>query len=171
MKALSDIEFFGLSFLLLTILVLDSSLHSDAFGQINKKKYDMILLSQNFNSTGFADEVVGEILNNGTDTAKSVEISATFYDDRDNKVGYESTRTHPTTIHSGDTSMFTLQILNATIESVSDRYEFSIKWLDEDSLNYFAKLTGGEMPDSSGGDSNGDSNGEGEDGDEDDEDN
>ena len=147
--------------MLLTILVLHSSFHTDAFGQENKTKYDMVLLSQNFTSTGFADAIVGEILNNGTDTAKSVEISATFYDDRDNKVGFESTRTTPTTIHSGDKSMFNLQLLNATVVSVADSYDFSVKWMDEDSLSYFTKLPGGEIADTSGdsgdsGDSGGD---------------
>ena len=100
MKALSNIEIFGLSFVLITILVLGINLHSDAFGQENKTKYDMVLLSQNYNSKVFADEIVGEILNNGTDIAKSVEISAIFYNDS-GIVGYESSRLDPTTITRG----------------------------------------------------------------------
>ncbi len=103
MKALSNIEIFGLSFVLITLLVLEISLHSDAFGQENKTKYDMVLLSQNYNSKGFANEIVGEILNNGTDIAKSVEISAIFYNDS-GIIGYESSRPDPSTINSGDRS-------------------------------------------------------------------
>jgi len=151
MKALSDIEIYGLSFILITISILVVSLHSDAFSQENKKKFDMVLLSQNYSGTGFAHEIVGEILNNGSSTAKSVEISATLYDDRDKKVGYESTRTQPTTIHPGDKSTFNLPLLNATIESVADRYEFTVKWMDEHSSDYFTQLMGGKIADNSAG--------------------
>ncbi len=154
MKALSNIEILGFSFVLMTILVLEISLHSDAFGQENKKKYDMVLLSQNYNSKGFADEIVGEILNNGTDTAKSVEISATFYNDS-GIIGSESSRLNPTTINSGDRSVFTLQLIDEAIKSNAERYEFTIKWQDEHSSDYFARLTGGEIAENSGGDDSG----------------
>ncbi|MBA2268200.1 MAG: hypothetical protein H0W19_07685 [Nitrosopumilus sp.] len=162
MKALSNIEIFGLSFVLITILVLEISLHSDAFSQENKKKYDMVLLSQNFigksfaNFIGksFADEIVGEILNNGTDIAKSVEISAVFYNDS-GIIGSESSRLDPTTINSGDRSVFTLQLVDEVIKSNAERYEFTIKWQDEHSIDYFARLTGGEIAENSGGDDSG----------------
>ena len=154
MKALSNIKIFGLSFVLITILVLGISLPDDAFGQENKKKYDMVLLSQNYTSKGFADEIVGEILNNGTDIAKSVEISAVFYNDS-GIIGSESSRLDPTTINSGDRSMFTLQVVDEVIKSDPERYEFTIKWQDENSIGYFASLTGGEIPENSGGDDSG----------------
>ena len=154
MKALSNIEIFGLSFVLITILVLEISLHSDAFSQENKKKYDMVLLSQNYNNKGFVDEIVGEILNNGTDIAKSVEISAAFYNDS-GIIGSESSRLDPTTINPGDRSVFTLQLVDEVIKSNADRYEFAIKWQDEHSIDYFARLTGGEMVENSGGDDSG----------------
>ncbi len=154
MKALSNIEIFGLSFVLITILVLWSSLHDDAFGQENKKKYDMILLSQNYTSKGFANEIIGEILNNGTNIARSVEISAVFYNDT-GIIGSESDRLDPTTINSGDKSVFTLPLVDEIIKSDPERYEFTIKWQDEHSIDYFASLTGGEIGDDSGGDDSG----------------
>ncbi|TVP39324.1 hypothetical protein [Candidatus Nitrosocosmicus arcticus] len=154
MKALSNIEFFGLSFVLITILALEISLHSDAFSQENKKKYDMVLLSQNYNSKGFADEIVGEILNNGTDIAKSVEISVVFSNDS-GIIGSESSRLDPTTMNSGDRSVFTLQLVDEVIKSNAERYEFTIKWQDEHSIDYFARLTGGEIAENSGGDDSG----------------
>ena len=154
MKALSNIEIFGLSFVLITILVLEISIHSDAFGQENKTKYDMILLSQNYNSNVFADEIVGEILNNGTGIAKSVEISAIFHNDS-GIVGYESGRPDSTTISSGDRSVFTLPLVDEVIRSNAESYEFTIKWQDEQSLDYFVRLTGGEIADDSGGDDSG----------------
>src|SRR5688500_11660784 len=127
MKALSNIEIFGLSFVLITILVLEINLHSDAFSQENKKEYDLVLLSQNYSSKVLADEIVGEILNNGTGSAKSVEISAVFYNDS-GIVGSESTRLNPTTINSGDRSMFTLELVDEVIKSNAETYEFTIKW-------------------------------------------
>lgn len=149
MKVLSNIEFFGLVFVLITIFVFDAGLHSDAFGQ-EYKNYDMIITSQNYNSKGFGDEIVGEILNNGTDTAKSVEISAIFYDDGGGTIGYESSGTSPSTINSGDRSTFTLEIFDPVIMSDIARYDFTIKWEGEHSSNYFARLTGGEISDNSG---------------------
>src|SRR5688500_7937590 len=161
MIALSNIKIFGLSSVLITILVLGISLPDDAFGQENKKKYDMVLLSQNYTSKGFAEEIVGEILNNGTDIAKSVEISAVFYNDS-GIIGSESDRLDPTTINSGDRSVFTLQLVDEVIRSDPERYEFTIKWQDDYSSNYFASLTGAEIAENSGGDDSGggDSGGE-----------
>ena len=140
--------------MLLTILVLHSSFHTDAFGQENKTKYDMVLLSQNFTSTGFADAIVGEILNNGTDTAKSVEISAVFYNDS-GIIGSEKGRLDHTTINSGDRSVFTIQPEVEIINNNPESYEFTIKWKDVNSIDYFASLTGGEIADDSGGDDSG----------------
>ncbi|MDN5846646.1 MAG: FxLYD domain-containing protein [Candidatus Nitrosocosmicus sp.] len=148
MKPLSNIEIFGLVFVIPTILLVleETSLHSDAFGQENKKEFDMVLLSQRYSSIGlFADEIVeivGEILNNGTATAKSVEISAICHDDQGSIIGYESDRTNPSTINPGDKSEFTIQILDQVIKSNTDSYEFTVKWQGEYSSHYFATLTG-----------------------------
>ena len=157
MKAWSNIGIFGLSFVLITISVLAGSFHSDAFSQENKKKYDMVLLSQNYNSKAFADDIVGVILNNGTATARSVEISAIFFDDGGRTVGHESGGTSPTTIGPGDRSDFTLQILDEAIKSNATGYDFTVKWQDEQSFSYFTKSTGGEITDNSeGNDADGD---------------
>ena len=145
MKGWSNIGIFGLLFVLITISVLEVSFHSDAFSQENKKKYDMVLLSQNYNSKAPADEIVGVILNNGTATARSVEISAIFFDDRGRTVGHESGGTSPSTISPGDRSDFTLQILDEAIKSNATSYDFTVKWQDEQSFGYFTKSTGGEI--------------------------
>jgi hypothetical protein len=164
MKALSNTEIFGISFMLITILALEINLHPDAYGQENKKKYDMILLSQNYNNTGFVDAIVGEILNNGTDTAKSVEISAVFYNDS-GIIGSESTGTDPTTINSGDKSVFTLQLVDPVVRSDAESYEFTLKWQDEQSVDYFTTLTGGEIPENIDGEDGIVDDGDGGDGD------
>jgi hypothetical protein len=166
MKALSGSKLFGLTFVLITLLILETTLYSDAFGQKYKNKYDMVLLSQNYNSKAFADEIVGVILNNGTATAKSVEISAIFYDDDGGVIGHESAGTHPSSIGSGDTSNFTIQIMDEAIKSNATSYDFALKWQDEHSFGYFMKAPGGEIEeDSDGEDSDGeDSDGEDSDG-------
>ena len=154
MKALSNLDIFGLTFALITIGVLGISLHSDAFSQENKKKYDMVLLSQNYNTLGLVDEIVGEILNNGTDIAKSVEISAVFYNDS-GIIGSDSSRTDPRNINPGERSTFTIELGNEVIMSDPERYEFTLKWQDDYLSNYFVGLTGGEITDDSGGDDSG----------------
>ena len=95
----------------------------------------------------------GEILNNGTDTVRAVEVSAIFYNDS-GIVGYESDRTDPTTIDSAERAVFVLPIIDEVILSDAENYEFTIKWQDEYSRDYFVRLTGGDIPDDS--DSGGD---------------
>ena len=171
MKALSHIGIFGSSFVMIATLVLYTSLYYDAFGQGNEKKYDLVLLSQNYTSKGFMDEIVGEILNNGTDTVRAVEASAIFYNNS-GIVGYESDRTDPTTIDPGERAMFVLPIIDEIIRSDAESYDFTFKWQDDYARDYFARLTGGEISDEgdsdsdSGGD-DGDSDSGGDDGDSD----
>ena len=45
--------------------------------------------------------IVGEVLNNGTQTANSVQVSVTLYDINNHVVGTGSTYTTPSTIESG----------------------------------------------------------------------
>jgi hypothetical protein len=169
MKALSNIEIFGLSFVMVVVLVLYTNLYFDAFGQGNEKKYEMVLESQNYTHKGITGEIVGEILNNGTDTVRAVEVSAIFYNDS-GIVGYESDRTDPTTIDSAERAVFVLPIIDEVILSDAENYEFTIKWQDEYSRDYFVRLTGGDIPDNSdsgGDDSDSDSDSGGDDSDSD----
>lgn len=153
MKPMMCIGIFGLLFSI-TLLLLASN-YSNAFGQANedRKKFEMVLLSQKYTSTGFVDEIVGEILNNGTDTAKAVEVSANLYDDGGRIVGYEADGASPTTIGSGKSSMFTLQILDEVTKSATASYDITIKWKDKYSSNYFMRLTGELEVDRGGDDS------------------
>jgi hypothetical protein len=164
MKILLNIKILGLAFILTTLLVLDQSQYSDVYGQLNNKQFDMILLSHQYNSIGFNDEIVGEILNNGTDTAKSVEISAIFYNDS-GVIGHESSGTDPTTINSGGKSVFTLPLVDPVIRSDAESYDFTLKWQDEQLVNYFLRFTGGDIAvDDGGGDDGGGDDGGGDDG-------
>ncbi len=154
MKPLMCIGIFGLLFPI-TLLVLTSN-YSNTYGQVNEdnNNYEMILINQKYTSNGFVNEITGEILNNGTNTAKGVEISAIFYNDS-GIVGFESDGTSPSTISAGDRSTFTLEILDPVIQSDAERYEFTIKWQDESSSDNFLRLAGGEITDDSGGDDSG----------------
>ncbi|HET6589495.1 MAG TPA: FxLYD domain-containing protein [Candidatus Nitrosocosmicus sp.] len=152
MRALSRSKTFGLIFIMTSILILESTLYYDVFGQENKNKYDIVLLSQNYNINALADEIVGTILNNGTSTAKYVEVSAIFYDDDGKVIGHESDGTSPSSISSGDISDFTLQITDEAIKSNATSYDFTLKWQDEHSFGYFMKVTGGEIGDDGDGD-------------------
>jgi len=157
MKLLSSTKIFGLTFVLTTILlVLDVSLFSaGAFGQENNnnRKYDIVILDHAYLSKFFADELVGEILNNGTATIKAVRITASFYDDQDEILGTEYSGTTPFTINPTNTAAFTIKISDESIKSNATSYDFTAKWKDEYlSSNYFTRLIGGEISaDNSGG--------------------
>jgi len=121
-----------------------------AFGQeVNNitKKYDIVLLSHIYSSTGvFADELKGEILNNGTATVKAVEITAIFYDDQDDIIDNERSGTSPYTVNPGDKATFTIEIFDEAIKSNTFSYEFTAKWKDEYlASSYFTRLIGGEI--------------------------
>src|SRR5918995_5466656 len=64
----------------------------------------LILLSQRYND----DRIIGEILNNGTETADFVEIVASFYDANGQIVGTESGFTDPYTLNTGNKAPFTV---------------------------------------------------------------
>lgn len=154
MKPLYITKIYGLVLIALTIIIViqvEYSLNPDmAFGQeINNitKKYDIVLLSHIYSSTGvFADELMGEILNNGTATVKAVEITAIFYDDQDDIIDNERSGTSPYTVNPGDKAIFTIEIFDEAIKSNASSYEFTAKWKDEYlASSYFTRLIGGEI--------------------------
>lgn len=152
MKALSNIGILGMSIVLSAILFLNLSSHSDAYSQKNMKKYDMVIIGQNNITKGFIDEIDGEILNNGTATAKSVEITGIFFDDRGRIVGHESDGTSPNSIGPGERSAFAIKILDEAIKANATSYDFTVKWQDEHSLDYFTRSTGADIEDNSDND-------------------
>jgi hypothetical protein len=141
-----------------------NNLSSDAFGQEfednnnnNNKKYDIAILSQTYLSKFYSDELIGEILNNGTATIKAVEMTSIFYDDQDDIIGNAASGTTPYTINPGDTASFTIKITDEAIKINASSYDFTAKWKDEYlASSYFTQLTGGEISDNSGGGDNGD---------------
>lgn len=152
MRSLSSTRIYGLVLVLTTIVVLETSIHSNIFAQENKKSFDMILLSHNYNSKAFADEIVGSILNNGTATIKAVEITAIFYDDQDEIIGNADSGTSPYTVNQGDSATFTIELFDEAVKINATSYDFTAKWQDEYlSSSYFTRFTGDETSESSGG--------------------
>lgn len=151
MEPLSSTKIFGISFMLTIILLISVPIlfYAGAFGQEDNfnKKYDIVLLSQMYNSEGlFSDEITGDILNNGTATIKAVEITAIFYDDQDDIIGKERSGTSPYSISPGDTATFNIELFDEPIQINASSYDFTAKWKDEYLFSsYFTRLTGGEI--------------------------
>ncbi|HYF99545.1 MAG TPA: FxLYD domain-containing protein [Candidatus Saccharimonadales bacterium] len=113
----------------------------------------MVILSQTYISKFYSDDLVGEILNNGTDTIKAVETTAIFYNDQDDIIGNATSGTTPYTIKPGDTASFTIKMLDEAIIMNASSYDFTAKWKDEYLANsYFTQVAWGETSDNNGDD-------------------
>ncbi len=103
---------------------------------------DIILLSQRYNDEEFSDKIVGEVLNNGTSTAKFVEITASFYDSNGLLVGTERTYADPSTIEPNNKSPFEIFVSSDAIKNDAENYEFIIQWRDLDGTDKSVRVLG-----------------------------
>ncbi|WP_134485140.1 FxLYD domain-containing protein [Candidatus Nitrosocosmicus franklandus] len=159
---MSSIKTFSLVLLVTTITLMsilegkNSPFHFSAFGQgaeEDYKKYDIVLLSHSYVGNFFTDELIGEILNNGTATIKAVEMTAIFYDEDDETIGSADSGTSPYTINPGDTASFTIEVFDEAVKANASSYDFTAKWKDEFlSNNYFIRLAGGDISDDTSND-------------------
>jgi hypothetical protein len=120
---------------------------------------DLMLLSQNYDNERFGDRLVGELLNNGSETAEFVQVSASFYDEEGAFLGTSSGVTQPSSIPPGARAGFEILITSDTIEDDTERYEFSIQWTDEDFDQHTIRLTGVQGQSSDNDNDNNDNNG------------
>ena len=96
---------------IMSLLLLTTSYN--VFAQQQQKK-GLVIVSDN----GFNDNdpnlpqyhIVGEVQNNGTETAKFVEVSATLYDSNNKVIGTESTFTKPSDIDPGQKAPFEITV-------------------------------------------------------------
>ena len=96
---------------IMSLLLLTTSYN--VFAQQQQKK-GLVIVSDN----GFNDNdpnlpqyhIVGEVQNNGTETAKFVEVSATLYDSNNKVIGTESTFTKPSDIDPGQKAPFEVTV-------------------------------------------------------------
>ncbi len=116
---------------------------------------DLVLLSQRYNSERFGDEIVGEILNNGTITAEYAKVSVSFYDANGAILGSEFTYADPSTLVPGQRAAFTIFITSDTIEDDTETYEFTLQWQDND-FNEFSKRITGQQVQTNDNDNNND---------------
>lgn len=103
---------------------------------------DLVLLSQRYNDERFGDEIVGEILNNGSITAEFAKVSVSFYDENGAILGSEFTYADPSTLSPGQRAAFTIFITSDTIEDDAETYEFTLQWQDSDSNDFSKRITG-----------------------------
>jgi hypothetical protein len=96
---------------IIAVLLLTVSYYNVAFAQ---QKKGLVIVSDN----GFNDNdpnlpqyrIVGEVQNNGTETAKFVEVSASLYDSNNKVIGTESNFTKPSTIEPGQKAPFEITV-------------------------------------------------------------
>jgi len=91
---------------------------------------EIALLSQQYNSEGSGDKIVGEAINNGSASAQSVKVSASFYNQNGSIIGSASSPTDPSTIEPGNKAAFNIPISSDTIESDTENYELILQWKD-----------------------------------------
>jgi hypothetical protein len=106
---------------------------------------DLVLLSQRYNDERFGDEIVGEILNNGTITAEYAKVSVSFYDENGAILGSQYTYTDPSTIAPGQKAAFNIFITSDTIEDDTETYEFTLQWQDNDFNDFSKRITGEQV--------------------------
>jgi hypothetical protein len=106
---------------------------------------DLVLLSQRYNDERFGDEIVGEVLNNGTITAEYAKVSVSFYDENGAILGSQFTYTDPSTLAPGQKAAFTIFISSDTIEDDTETYEFTLQWQDNDFNDFSKRITGEQV--------------------------
>ncbi len=104
------------------------------------KNNDLILLHQKYNNERF-DRIVGELYNNGTETANFVSVSVSFYDEDDIILGSVSGITEPSSIPPGGKAAFDILITSKSIDHDAERYEFSVQWSDDDFKQHTIRIT------------------------------
>ena len=109
MQLLRTKSIFLVASAVIPLLLLTAS--NSAFGQ---QKKGLVIVSDNrFNDNDPnlpQYHIVGEVQNNGSETAKFVEVSATLYDSNNKVIGTESTFTKPSEIDPGQKAPFEITV-------------------------------------------------------------
>ena len=89
---------------------------------------DIVLLSQRYNQGQFGDEIVGEILNNGTRSLGmlDIQISAAFYDSAGQLVGSENSFLEVQEVVEGDSEVLSISILDESLLQDAVTYDLLI---------------------------------------------
>ena len=73
------------------------------------------MLSDRYFNEDYGEKIVGEVMNNGTETAEFVQASVSFYDQNQEIIGNEFSYTSPSTVDPGQRSPFTVFIPSDSI--------------------------------------------------------
>ena len=89
---------------------------------------DIALLSHRYNQGQFGDEIVGEILNNGSRSLGmfDIPISASFYDSAGQLVGSENGYIENQKVSGGDRLAFTISILDESLLTDAATYDLIV---------------------------------------------
>jgi hypothetical protein len=129
----------GVYFIYVAVGVLISLLTLGVDDKEVRAQPDISLVSQRYIEESFSNQIVGEVLNNGTEAAEFVEATASFYDANGQIVGTEYTFADPSTVQQGTKSPFTISIISETINNEAASYSITLQWQDSEG-NDFSKL-------------------------------
>jgi hypothetical protein len=109
---------------------------------------DIVLLNQRYNSGQVFDKIAGEVLNNGSENAEFVKVTASFYDGDGAILGSEMTYAYPSTINPGDKSPFNVFITNDAVKNATETYGFTLQWRGINGTDQSVQITGYQSQDS-----------------------
>jgi hypothetical protein len=97
---------------------------------------DVSLESQRYIEESFFNQIVGEVINNGSEVAEFVGATTSFYDSLGDIVGTSSGFADPETIQPGMKSPFTILITSDTVANEAATYSFTLQWQDSGGNDY-----------------------------------
>jgi hypothetical protein len=100
---------------------------------------DLSLVSQRYVEESFSNEIVGEVISNGSEVADFAEATASFYDANGQIVGTEYGFADPSTVQPGMKSPFSIIVTGETISNEAASYSITLQWQDS-GTNDFSKL-------------------------------
>lgn len=89
---------------------------------------DMALLSARFNDNQFGGQIVGEVMNNGSESAEFTQALVKFRGADGAVIDLASTYANKRVIVSGDASPFNILIGSDIVENRGKTYDLTLKW-------------------------------------------
>jgi hypothetical protein len=89
---------------------------------------DVVLLSSRFIDDQFGDEIVDEVMNNGTSSANFVEALATFRDPTGVVIGTSFGFADPHLVTAKDSAPFTILLTSEAVQDQAVSYDLTLKW-------------------------------------------
>jgi hypothetical protein len=100
---------------------------------------DILFESQRYTVEIFSDQIVGQVINNASQSAEFVKATAPFYNALSDIVETDSGFADPDTIQPGAKSPFTILITSDTAKNEAATYSLTLQW-QTSNLNDHSKL-------------------------------